>query len=76
MNNNFIAKIQNLNLNFKGKNLFKNLNFDYRNEIRVKNKISLDGIFKKFTFKVFVFTYISVWESHSGILKCSYSKRL
>jgi len=28
MNNNFIAKIQNLNLDFKGKKLFKNLNFD------------------------------------------------
>jgi putative hydroxymethylpyrimidine transport system ATP-binding protein len=28
MNNNFIAKIQNLNLDFKGKNLFKNLNFN------------------------------------------------
>lgn len=28
MNNNFIAQIQNLSLNFKGKELFKNLNFD------------------------------------------------
>jgi len=28
MNNNFIAQIQNLNLDFKGKKLFKNLNFD------------------------------------------------
>ena len=28
MNNNFIAQIQNLNLNFKGKKLFNNLNFD------------------------------------------------
>ena len=28
MNNNFIAQIQNLNLNFKGKKLFENLNFD------------------------------------------------
>ena len=28
MNNNFIAQIQNLNLEFKGKKLFKNLNFD------------------------------------------------
>ena len=28
MNNNFIAQIQNLNLNFKGKKLFKNLNFN------------------------------------------------
>jgi len=28
MNNNFIAQIQNLNLDFKGKTLFKNLNFD------------------------------------------------
>ena len=28
MNNNFIAQIQNLNLEFKGKKLFENLNFD------------------------------------------------
>ncbi len=28
MNNNFIAQIQNLNLDFKGKKLFNNLNFD------------------------------------------------
>ena len=28
MNNNFIAQIQNLNLDFKGKKLFENLNFD------------------------------------------------
>ena len=28
MNNNFIAQIQNLNLDFKGKQLFKNLNFN------------------------------------------------
>jgi putative hydroxymethylpyrimidine transport system ATP-binding protein len=28
MNNNFIAQIQNLNLDFKGKSLFKNLNFN------------------------------------------------
>lgn len=28
MNNNFIAKIQNLDLNYKGKKLFENLNFD------------------------------------------------
>lgn len=28
MNNNFIAQIQNLNLDFKGKTLFKDLNFD------------------------------------------------
>ncbi|MDC0933570.1 ABC transporter ATP-binding protein [Arcobacteraceae bacterium] len=28
MNNNFIAQIQNLNLNFKGKKLFNNLNFN------------------------------------------------
>ena len=28
MDNNFIAQIQNLNLDFKGKKLFKNLNFN------------------------------------------------
>lgn len=28
MNNNFIAQVKNLNLNFKGKKLFENLNFD------------------------------------------------
>ena len=28
MNNNFIAQIQNLNLDFQGKKLFNNLNFD------------------------------------------------
>lgn len=28
MNNNFIAKIQNLDLDYKGKKLFENLNFD------------------------------------------------